>query len=47
MRGLSKQSRLLNPGFRDILCVFLEEGVEFLVVGSYAVVRVTEGDKGY
>src|SRR5215831_18465381 len=37
MRGLSKESRLLNPDFRDILCVFLEEGVEFLVVGSYAV----------
>jgi hypothetical protein len=28
MRGLSKESRLLNPDFRDILCVSLEEGVE-------------------
>jgi hypothetical protein len=37
MRGLSKESRLLHPDFRDILCVFLEEGVEFLVVGGYAV----------
>jgi hypothetical protein len=37
MLGLSKESRLLNPDFRDILSVFLEEGVEFLVVGGYAV----------
>jgi hypothetical protein len=37
MLGLSKESRLLNPDFRDILSVFLEEGVEFLVVGAYAV----------
>src|SRR5262247_3312066 len=37
MRGLSKESRLLNPDFRDILSVFLEESVEFLVVGAYAV----------
>jgi hypothetical protein len=28
---------LLNPDFRDILSMFLEEGVEFLVVGAYAV----------
>ena len=37
MLGLSKESRLLNPDFHDILSVFLEEGVEFLVVGAYAV----------
>jgi hypothetical protein len=30
MRGLSKESRLLNPDFRDILCVFLEEGVDLV-----------------
>jgi hypothetical protein len=34
MRGLSKESGLLNPDFRDILSVFLEEGVEFLVVST-------------
>lgn len=28
---------MLNPDFRDMLSLFLEEGVEFLVVGAYAV----------
>lgn len=28
---------MLNPDFRDILSVFLEEGVEFLLVGAYAL----------
>src|SRR5881628_3397933 len=37
MPGLSRESRLLNPDFRDILSMFLEEGVDFLVVGAYAV----------
>ncbi len=37
MPGFSKESRWLNPDFRDILSIFLEERVEFLVVGAYAV----------
>jgi hypothetical protein len=37
MRGLSRESQLLNPDFLDILFVFLEAGVEFMVVGAYAV----------
>jgi hypothetical protein len=37
MRGRSRENPLLNPDFRDILSVFLEEGVEFLVVGAYAL----------
>ncbi|PYS33931.1 MAG: hypothetical protein DMG14_30690 [Acidobacteria bacterium] len=37
MPGLSKETQLLNPHFRDILSVFLEEGVVFLVVEGYAV----------
>jgi hypothetical protein len=28
---------LLNPDFRDILSMFCDEGVEFLVVGAYAM----------
>jgi hypothetical protein len=28
---------MLNPDFRDILSAFIEEGVEYLVVGAYAV----------
>ncbi|MEX2527863.1 MAG: nucleotidyltransferase [Gemmatimonadota bacterium] len=28
---------MLNPDFRDMLSVFDEEGVEFLVVGAYAM----------
>jgi hypothetical protein len=37
MLGLSRESQLLNPDFRDILSIFLEESVEFLVIGAYAV----------
>jgi hypothetical protein len=28
---------LLNPDFRDILSAFIDQGVEFLVVGGYAM----------
>jgi hypothetical protein len=28
---------VLNPDFRDILSTFIEQGVEFLVVGGYAM----------
>jgi hypothetical protein len=28
---------LLNPDFRDILSIFNEEGVEYLVIGAYAL----------
>ncbi len=28
---------MLNPDFRDILSAFLDEGVEFLLVGAYAL----------
>lgn len=27
----------MNPDFRDILCIFIDRSVEFLVVGAYAV----------
>jgi hypothetical protein len=37
MPGLSRESQLLNPDFLDILSIFLEESVEFLVIGAYAV----------
>src|ERR1051326_6406727 len=37
MPGLSRDSQLLNPDFLDILSIFLEESVEFLVIGAYAV----------
>jgi hypothetical protein len=37
MPGLSKENRLLNSDFRDILCAFCEEKVEFMLVGAYAV----------
>ena len=35
MRGRSRESALLNPDFRDILSIFNEENVEFLVIGAY------------
>jgi len=35
MRGRSKESALLNPDFRDILSIFNEENVEYLLVGAY------------
>ena len=28
---------MLNPDFRDMLSAFIEEGVEFLIVGAYAL----------
>ena len=37
MRGHLKESQLLNSDFRDILCAFPEEKVEFMLVGAYAV----------
>ena len=37
MRGPSRESLLLNPDFQDILSAFLDEHVEFLVVGAYAL----------
>src|SRR5256885_8531906 len=37
MRGLSRESALLNPDFRDMLSIFNEEKVEYLVVGAYAL----------
>jgi hypothetical protein len=48
MLGPLKESLLLNPDFRDILSTFIEENVEFLVVGAYAIAahglaRATKG----
>ena len=37
MRGPSKEIYLLNPDYRDILSLFNEEKVEYLVVGAYAL----------
>lgn len=37
MPGLSRENQLLNSDFRDILSAFIEERVEFLLVGAYAV----------
>ena len=37
MRGRSRERKMLNPDFRDILSAFTEEGVDFLVVGAYAL----------
>jgi hypothetical protein len=37
MPGPSKESLSLNPDFRDILSAFIDEGVEFLLVGAYAL----------
>jgi len=37
MLGPSRESRLLNPDFRDILSAFCEEQVDFMLVGAYAV----------
>ena len=37
MRGRSKESALLNPDFRDLLSIFNEENVEYLLVGAYAL----------
>lgn len=37
MPGLLKEKPLLNQNFRDILFAFLDEEVEFIVVGGFAV----------
>jgi hypothetical protein len=37
MPGLSRENRLLNPDFRDILSEFAAARVEFLLVGAYAL----------
>lgn len=37
MHGRSKENLLLNPDFRDMLSVFCDEQVEFMVVGAYAL----------
>jgi hypothetical protein len=37
MPGPSKESRLLNSDFRDILSAFYEEKVKFMLVGAYAL----------
>ena len=37
MLGHSKESLVLNPDFRDMLSLFNEERVEYLVVGAYAL----------
>jgi hypothetical protein len=49
--GLSRKRILLNPDYRDMLFAFLEENVEYLLVGAYALaahglVRAT-GDIDY
>src|SRR5689334_3742481 len=37
MPGLLKENQLLNPDFRDMLLIFSEEQVEYMVVGAYAL----------
>jgi hypothetical protein len=37
MPGYSRENRLLNPDFRDILFAFSEEKVDYMVVGAYAL----------
>ena len=37
MPGPSSTPRVLNPDYRDILSIFADEAVEFLVVGAYAL----------
>ena len=32
----------MNSDFKDLLRIFAEEGVEFLVVGAYAVIHHTQ-----
>ncbi len=32
----------MNPDFRDLLQVFNEKGVKYLIVGGYAVIKHTE-----
>ena len=40
MHERSKEGALLNPDFRDMLSMFNEENVEYLVIGAYALGRV-------
>jgi hypothetical protein len=37
MPGLSRERRLLNPDYRDMLSAFTEEGVKYLLVGAFAL----------
>ncbi len=37
MHGLLQESALLNPDFRDMLSIFNEENVEYLLIGAYAL----------
>jgi hypothetical protein len=37
MLGPSKEIHLLNPDYRDMLSLFNEEKVEYMVVGAYAL----------
>ena len=37
MPGYLRESRLLNPDYRDILQAFSDEKVEYLLVGAYAL----------
>lgn len=37
MPGRSRENLLLNPDYRDILFIFAEEEVEYLLVGAYAL----------
>jgi hypothetical protein len=37
MLGPSKEIHLLNPDYRDMLSLFNEERVEYMVVGAYAL----------
>jgi hypothetical protein len=37
MPGPSRETQLLNPDYRDILSLFNEEGVKYMVVGAYAL----------
>jgi hypothetical protein len=37
MHGPSREKLLVNPVYRDILSVFAEKGVKYLLVGGYAL----------
>jgi len=37
MPGLLRENRLLNKDYKDILSAFLDEQVDFMVVGAYAL----------
>ena len=36
----------MNSDFKDLLRIFVEQEVRFLVVGGYAVIHISEGDSG-